>query len=228
MRTPLPWSHSILSMFENCPHQFSEVKVYKRVQEKPIDKREWGIRAHKALEDACAGRQPLGEEFKHLQPFVELIRSWQDMKGAKVYLEHKLAINKDATPCGFFADDVWARCVHDVLYIQHGGERAIALDWKFGRRKTSEQMLRAALITFINYPNVNLIRTDYVWAKEGVRDPEFWTRDSMEQMWEKVLPVLKEYRQAFKDERWPKRESGLCRGYCPVSTCEYYREKPNK
>jgi hypothetical protein len=221
---PLPWSHSLLSTFENCPKQLAEVKVYKRVKEKPIDQRDWGIRAHSAIEDACKGR-PLEPEMTLYQPLVDLVLGWKRTKGAEVYLEQKLAINKDLQPCGFFADDVFGRCVLDVNYIMPGGEQAIFIDWKTGKRKPSDQLERAALIGFANYPNVQLIRTDFVWVKDGVRDPAHFARADIPRMWEKLLPLLKEYRKAFKDENFPPRESGLCKGWCPVESCQFWSKK---
>lgn len=226
--TPLPWSYSSLSGVDNCPKQHKEVKVTKRFKEIPHDKNDWGIRAHKALEDACAGRRKLDPEMGHFQPLVDMVHVWAKDRtddGALLRLEYKLAITKEMKGCEFFGNGVWGRCVIDVMRILPGGKRAIILDWKTGKRKPSEQLMLCALFVFINHPEVDLIRADFVWLKDGARDTAMWTRDQIPEMWEKMLPLLTQYRNAFVKDQWPARESGLCRGYCPVTDCTFWKEK---
>lgn len=225
---PLPWSYSALSSVDNCPKQHLEVKVLRNVKEIPHDKNDWGVRAHKALEDACAGRRKLEPEMEHFQPLVDMVHEWAKDRtddGAFLGLEHKIAITKDLKPSQFFGDGVWGRGVIDVLRILPGGTKAIVMDWKTGKRKPSEQLILCALMVFYNYPRVDLIRTDFVWLKDGHRDKAYYARADIPEMWEKLVPLLSQYKDAFLKDSWPPRESGLCRGYCPVTSCTYWKPK---
>jgi hypothetical protein len=39
------------------------------------------------------------------------------------------------------------------------------------------------------------------------------------------MPDIKQYQQAFVQDVWQARQSGLCHGWCPVTTCEYWKPK---
>jgi hypothetical protein len=227
---PLPWSPSAISSVHNCPRQHHEVKVLKRVKEEPKDANEWGIRVHKNLEDACAQRAKLPEDVKYLQPFVDMVAEWrrgiERSKTGFLGLEYKMAINKNLEPVNFFAADVWGRLVSDAIYVMPSGDKAIILDWKTGKRKPSSQMLYNALLAFCHFPSVNFIRTNFVWLKENTQDPAVFARADLPALWQKAMEELKVYRDVFVNETWIPRESGLCNGWCPVKTCEYW--KPGK
>jgi hypothetical protein len=53
-------------------------------------------------------------------------------------------------------------------------------------------------------------------------------RDQIGAVWGEFLPNLKQYAQAFKEDIWQPRQSGLCGGYCPVTDCEFWRPKRRK
>ena len=226
---PLPWSYSLLDKYDNCPHSFAEVKVYKRWKDKPHDANEWGNRAHKGVELACKQEKPLEPEMAYLQPLVTMVDGWRmgctEENGGLVMVEKKLAINLKLEPCDFFSNDVFGRGVADILYVFPKAKKARILDWKTGKRKQSEQMIYLALLTFYNYPTVDLIRTDFVWIKDGKNDPRIFAREDIPAMWQMVTPLMAEYKQAFKDENWPKRTSGLCKGWCAVENCEHWSKK---
>ena len=40
--------------------------------------------------------------------------------------------------------------------------------------------------------------------------------------------LFPQYAQAFKTDTWQPRPSGLCNGWCPVKTCEFWQPKRNK
>ena len=103
---------------------------------------------------------------------------------------------------------------------------AYALDWKTGKRKPDSQQLRLfALLVFAHYPHVQECKTEFVWLKTGERDDAVYRREQEAEMWQPFLPSLARYNAAFKQEMWAPRKSGLCRGWCPVTSCEFWSPK---
>jgi hypothetical protein len=45
------WSYSALKEYTNCPKQYQEIKVLKRVSKKQTEQMLYGTEVHKALED---------------------------------------------------------------------------------------------------------------------------------------------------------------------------------
>ena len=57
----------------------------------------------------------------------------------------------------------------------------------------------------------------------------FWTNlQEIDSLLAMVAPTLFEYAAAFKADTWTKKQSGLCKGWCPVKSCEFWEEKRKK
>ena len=52
-------------------------------------------------------------------------------------------------------------------------------------------------------------------------------RGDAPKMWQKFVPALTQYVEAFHTDIWQERQSGLCRGGCPVKKCAYWTPKPD-
>jgi hypothetical protein len=230
--TPLPWSFSLLELYETCPRKFYEIQVAKSVVDAPSEASDWGNRVHKALDDGITRNVPLEPEMATFQPWLDTVNNWK--LSGDVYGEQKLAVNKNLESTSFFAKEVFGRGIVDVVHIfkrnkTTGDTWARVIDWKTGKRKSTNQLMIASLLAFAAYPKVDAVRTDFVWFKE--LDPKknlttgYYSRSEVPNMWEQLLPELKRYREAFKTEQWPERPSGLCNGWCPVKQCKYWRPK---
>lgn len=211
------WSHSSLSQYEICPKQYHEVRVVKSVVPTEGEASLYGTRIHKELELAVKQDKPLAEEAKHLQPVVNSIKlagpQWQEV-------ERKLAIDRDRNPIAFESKDAWCRGVVDWLGIK--GAAAIALDYKTGKRKLTDQLLLMALLIFANYPEIDRVYTGFLWLKlNGKVDSQKFDREEIDRLWGVFEERLAKLAFSYEMDQWPARPNGLCKQYCDVVTCRY-------
>ena len=218
----LPLSFSSISTFDTCPRQFHHLYVLTDVKSKDNEANLWGTKCHKEIEDYLKeGREIDDEAPKRALPLIQTIRKLQ---GAE-QVEWKWALNTDWSATGFF-DAPMLRGVIDWLVVT--GEKAIVADWKFGRRKeNSDQLKLFALAVFLHHPEVQKVRTMYVWLKEGQGAPTVadYTRDQVYELkayWgAKTQPIGERLELGV----FPPKRSGLCRGWCPVTSCEHCEER---
>lgn len=231
---PLPWSHSALSDFLNCPKAYYHKRIAKDVHDPPNDAGLAGDFVHKSFEAYLKDGTPLPDSYP------ESIRDWpagiRTPAAYKDYLdaikempgtllpECRYAIDINGTPCDFFAPHVWCRAILDVLVID--GQRATVLDHKTGKRKEDTRQLKlSALMVFAHHPEVQVVRTGYFWMKEEAADTETYVRAGAEKLWEEFMPDLNRYRDAARTMTFSPRPSGLCNGWCPVTGCEFWKPK---
>lgn len=238
-RKPLPWSHSALGDFLNCPKQYFHKRIAKDVQDVQGEAALWGDQVHKFFEanilqfngqtaDAdeiwatlrLQGMDP-DESFKVYLPYLQRVL---EIERDAIFPERQYAIGKDLKPCDWFDKDVWCRGIIDVLITK--GDRAYAIDWKTGKRKLGNKQLKLfALLVFLHHPEINSVKTGFVWLKEGLSDYETFERKDEAVLWQDFIGDLARYNAAFKSDMWMPRKSGLCRGWCPVSSCEFWEPK---
>jgi len=221
---PLPWSHSSLENFKNCPKQYYHLKVIKDVKDTPGEAALWGDMVHKQFERVLKTGEALPETLGDYESYIAGIRSLP----GEVIAEQQLALNRDMTPCNWFDKQVWVRGIVDVLVID--GERAVVLDHKTGknRKPSSRQLMLFALLVFEHYPAVRVCKTSFAWLKfkdspGGFLDTEIFRREQIPEMWQEFLPDLKQFVKAFKTETFTPRQSGLCNGWCGVKSCEHWK-----
>lgn len=214
MSRPLPWSYSALSKFTTCPHQFYEVRILNNFKDEPGEAALWGTYVHKCIEDAVETGVAIPENTKKYAPQV-----WAAIGGGlkNVRAEVKLAINTHMEPCEWA--DRWCGSISDILKIE--GDTAWVIDWKCGGKiKPTTQLKLNALMVFYNYPEVNTCHTSFEWLQFDQRNTDTHTRDQIPELWKSFESDLRQYAQAFRTDVWQKRPSGLCKNYCPVTTCE--------
>jgi hypothetical protein len=216
----MAWSYSALTSFETCPHRHFKTRIEKSVQDPPGADAQWGTRVHKALEDRLnAGpAQPITGALAVYEKFAERL---ERIRGtATLTTERRIALTSDLNETSYFAKDVWLRVVVDVL-IHHGNE-ATALDWKTGKRKPdTEQLELTAAALFALYPEVQAVKTAYIWLKEDAFDRVDFVRDDAPRIWSNFTPRVQRLEQAVATGEFPKKPSGLCRKWCPVKSCEF-------
>ena len=221
--TPKPWSYTALEDFVNCPRAFAEKRVFKSVIEPKSEQMLWGEHVHKVFEDRQADGVVLPVDLEHHEPFMQKL---QDMPGI-LGVEQRIALNTAGQPCEFFGENVWYRGVIDYRKIDN--RRAYILDHKTGKQHSKFGQLQLfALHTFAEYPEVQAIKAEYYWTQTESTTGEVYTRDMMPKLWGKFIPDLKQYRQAFIEDTWQPRQSGLCNGWCPVTGCEFWKPRRMK
>jgi hypothetical protein len=72
------------------------------------------------------------------------------------------------------------------------------------------------------------VRCEYYWTQTKSTNGQTFERKQIPEMWQEFLPGLKQYAQAFHEDIWQPRQSGLCKGWCPVTDCEFWAPKRRK
>lgn len=216
MATMPAWSYSSLTAFETCPRRYHLTKVVKTVKEPPTEATTHGNDVHKAFEDAVIKQQPMPPKYDEWQPIVMRLQS---AKG-KREPELKLAINKSFQPVTWFDKTAWCRGIVD-LSIENG-DKALALDYKTGKRKPdSTQLQLFAALLFHHKPYLENITTSFVWLKEKKLDTERFERGQIGNIWQEFMPRVQRMETAFEKDKWIPQPSGLCRAWCPCTDCEF-------
>jgi hypothetical protein len=82
-----------------------------------------------------------------------------------------------------------------------------------------------AMLVFMLFPLVTNIKVGFAWLQEKINDKDEFDRADMFRLWEEFLPSMMQYKTAFNTDVWQPRPSGLCHGWCPVKTCEFWKPK---
>lgn len=211
------WTYSQLDKFETCPRQFFHVRVAKDVVEPPTEATIWGEKVHTAFENRIKDGTPLPEGMTQWEPFATKLTR---LRGDK-YCEQQMAVDKNFQPAPW--GSAWTRGIADLLVVDN--THAVVMDYKTGKRKLTEQLMLYAGYTFAHYPQVQTVTTGFVWLKDRKIDKETFTREHVPKIWNTFLPRVRKLELAYEKNAWPCRPSGLCRGWCPVKTCEFYKNK---
>lgn len=217
---PRPWSHTALEDFVNCPRSFFEKRVAKSVREAETEQQLWGTYVHEAFERRLRDGRSLPDELEGHEPFMQKL---EELRGQQAF-ERKIALNRSAEPCDFFGNRVWFRGVIDHELID--GDYALLTDYKTGKQHQKFGQLKLfALWCFAAYPALRAMDAQYYWTQSMTTTRERYTREMVPLLWKAFIPSLRQYAEAFKTETFTPRPSGLCNGWCPVTSCEFWKPK---
>ena len=217
---PKAWSYTALEDFINCPKSYYEKRIAKSVVEAESEQMRWGNYVHKQFETHLRDNTPLDPQLDSHQKFLTLLR---ELPGTPSY-ERKVAFDRAVQPCTYFAPAVWWRGIIDFTVVN--GTTARIVDYKTGKKHEKFQQLKLfALHTFAANPQVNQVAVQFYWTQAHITSTEFYTRDQIPWLWSWFIPHLKQYREAFATNVWQPRPSGLCNGWCPVTTCQFWKPK---
>lgn len=210
------WSYSSLTAFETCPRRYYLTRVTKQVVEPQTEATTHGNAAHKAFEISVEKKVPLPQGYEAWQPIVEKIQR----VSAKRETELKIALNKDLKPVSWFDKSAWCRGIID-LNVENG-TKALALDYKTGKRKaeSTQLMLFAGLLMHAK-PHIERVRTAYLWLKDRKIDSSVFNRHSLSEIWGEFVPRVQRMEAAYEKEKWQPQPSGLCKAWCPCTGCEF-------
>lgn len=216
---PFSFSYSRLKNFESCPKRHYHVDVVKDVREEESEQLKWG----NALHDAFAKRLSKGTP---LPKGMEIYEHWMEKlvtPGGNLHVELKLAMNKDFAPVEFFDRTAWFRGVCDALMVK--GPVGLAIDWKTGKIvEDSQQLALMAACVFAHFPDLQALRTEFVWLKEDATTRADFRRTDMPRMWSSLWPRIEALRHAHETTSYPAKPGFLCRRWCPVSSCPHHGE----
>lgn len=209
------WSYSKIKNFETCPKRYWHYDVSKDVKEPEGEALQYGNAVHAALAAALLGGE-LPAHFKNLQPWIDRILT----REGKILTEQKLAITNEFEPCDWFAKTAWYRGIADVIKIT--GRVALAIDWKTGKIvDDGSQLALMAQCIFSHHPDVQRIRTEFVWLKEDATTRADFARDDMADVWKGILPRVTLLQNAHETMTFPPKPGGLCRKWCAVHSCPH-------
>lgn len=209
------WSYSKIKNFETCPKRYWHYDVNKDVKEPEGEALQYGNAVHAALAAALLG-DPLPNHFKNLQSWVDRIVT----REGKILTEQKLAITNEFEPCDWFAKTAWYRGIADVIKIT--GRVALAIDWKTGKIvEDGSQLALMAQCIFSHHPDVERIRTEFVWLKEDATTRADFARKDMADVWKGILPRVSLLQNAHETMTFPPKPGGLCRKWCSVHSCPH-------
>jgi len=213
------WSYSKLKNYETCPKRHFHCDIQKDVVEEESEALMYGNAVHKALAERLSKGTPLGEPFKHLEPWAAKLLT----NDGNLLVEQKYAIRSDFGPTEFFAKDAWYRGIGDVVKIV--GPVALILDWKTGKvLEDSQQLALMAACVFAHYPDVQKVRSEFVWLKEDATTRADFAREDMPRVWNNLLPRVKSLESAYTSMSFPPKPGNLCRRWCPVKQCPHNGE----
>lgn len=210
------WSFSKKKNFDTCPKRHYETDILKNYTESS-EALTQGNEVHDALARACSGKAPLPEPMGYLQKWVDVVRtSPGDLK-----VEEKYAITRDFQKTAYFAPNVWYRGICDTLKLHN--TTATALDWKTGKvTHNSVQLMLMATCIFVHYPQIETVKTRFVWLQDDCTTREVWQRSTIMREWTSLLPEIKAMEDASKTLTYPPKPGKLCRSWCPVSSCPFF------
>lgn len=215
-----PLSYSRLSTFENCQQQFDYLYVTKNVQVVESEAMAYGTRVHEALEMYAKSRD---EKYltRETRKWKSLIDRLLEKKGTHLY-EYQMALTPELEPCDWMAKDVWLRGIADVLVVD--GDTAYCLDWKTGKvRDNPTQLQLFACMVFLHFPEVQTVKTAFVWLKFDQVTDMIYKRSMFDPMWRNLMQRFDYVQETIDLGVFEAKPSGLCRWCAARDICPYGR-----
>lgn len=213
------WSFSSLNDYTNCPRAYQLKRVTKECKQSETEAMRHGTIQHEHLEFRVAKGTTLPDELQWMEPKIKLMED----SGGKLVAEQAVGLTKGLTPTEFFSKDVWVRGKLD-LTVQFP-EYSVVLDWKTGKRKfDSDQLMLFAGFEFAARPEIDRVKTGYVWLKSKAIDSEEFRRKDVPIIWGHFMPKVERLNKSYEKDDWPCRPSGLC-GWCPATKAQCKNSK---
>ena len=213
-----PWSFSKIKAFEQCPKQFYHMRIVKDYIESETEAMLYGTAFHTAAEEYIRDNKPMPPQFDYAVATLDKLRA----KPGNKLCEYKLGVTKDLEPCGFTDEGVWFRGIADLIILDD--DVAWVVDYKTGksaRYADKGQLELMALVVFKHFPQVEKVKAGllFVVSKDLIKD--VYTKEQVPALWEKWLADYSKLEQAFKNDMWNPKPSGLCRRHCAVTECAH-------
>lgn len=221
------WSYSKLKNWRDCPRKHGEVDLAKKWSEGGENEHiQFGNAVHEAMEHRLFHGTPIPA---HLQSTLQMnletaagkvlqgdanAEAWMKRTGGLLLPEQQLAMTDDFQPAEWMdrTKMVWLRAKIDVTKIL--GPAALLYDWKTGKvsDRESDQLVISAAMIFAKYPQVQKIRTCYVWLKPDATTTLDVTRDQMPEFWTKILPEIARYTKDVQTSNFRRSLRGFADG----------------
>lgn len=218
---PKAWSFTALDAFESCPRQYWHEKVDPARPKVPATKEMlWGREVHIKFEKYLLYKTPLSAD---LQVHAEFLDAFRAQPG-EIAGEEEINLDLGLQACGKWDKRIWYRGQIDA--VKRNGPHTHLLDHKTGKFKSDFRQLKSfAFHEFRTKPHVETVKADYYWTQTRGTSGETYHRSQMWDLLREFAPALTRFANAFKNDVWQPKQSGLCNGWCSVTTCEYWKPK---
>jgi hypothetical protein len=81
-----------------------------------------------------------------------------------------------------------------------------------------------ALMVFAHFPEVQSIKAGLLFIVHTSFVDESYKRSQVEELWGHFRPDLQRLQSSYDTGVWNPNRTPLC-GWCPVTSCEYYKER---
>lgn len=212
-------SHTFHTSWKQCPRKAWHSYIAKDIEREDTAAMRWGTHVHKALDAFIGQGEPLPDELAHHGHLYAFPHG-----DYTVYSEHKLGIKEDGSACDFFAPDVYARGVLDVVLLPNRrADLAMLIDHKTGKvREEPDELQFHAVLLQAHNPLLRSIKGWYNWLAADKMGTVHDLSDTKKYL-QRILLQQARIEQAFPlgSEAFPPRQSGLC-PWCPVKQCEFH------
>jgi hypothetical protein len=218
------WSYSSLKTFQQCPKKYYHLKVAKDVKDDGSEATIYGKELHKVAEDYVRDNVPIPERFKFIQKTVDALKNIPGEKHTEIELGVTNTGGK-LSACGFYDKNAWYRGIADLLIIN--GDEGYLVDYKSSKNAKYADLKQLDLLAaavFIHFPDIKSLKSALIFVVSN----EFVNKEHSSQhklaYFEHVRFDLERLEVAMKTGVWNAVSSPLC-GWCPVKTCQNYRER---
>lgn len=210
-------SYSSISYFENCPRRYQEVKIRKTFADAPFDKASLGTQIHLAFEEHIRDGKPLPERFFSYEDTMATIRA---TPGEKL-CEQKVAVNAACDPVDYWDRSAVLRGSCDLVVMD--GDSATVADYKSGAAKNPQpdQIELMAMFIFRMFPQIKRINGVLIFVEPRVLHTEYYVATDVDRIWQKWRGKMTKVDTAIRTGTFPEKPSGLCKLYCPVTSCNH-------
>lgn len=225
LNKPMAWSFSVLDAYDTCPMQLKETRLTKRFS----DRNKWGAAGtndHSAIENRVIKGQRLPP---HLAPHEAAIDRLTRIPG-ELRAELELCVTESWQPTGWFSKDAWARAKIDLSIFDRPSKTVCQFDWKSGKYRKDSRWLQLEINNLLfdamtkSYDvEVKQFNNALVWLghKCEIESLIVFQKD-MPGIRERVMKKVEVYAEAYEKDRFPAKQNGLCKQFCPVTSCKFH------
>ena len=217
----IPHSYSRIKEFETCGLRFYETVVLKNWGTPRSAAILEGDEIHAAMATALTTGQPLPMKYRIHQKWIDKLLRTE----GELFVEQKWAITKDLQQTTWHSPRAWFRSIADAGKINMEKQVGCAVDWKSGKshnQKDDLQLIMIGLVMLVHFPEIEAVKTDYVWLNEEHQTTKIVYRHEVADLWSKIIPRIQALEAATGPEDFKPRYNSFCKSWCPVRSCFYW------
>lgn len=215
----MKWSFSAIKQLTTCAKQYHEVRVLNNFVIPDTEHTLYGKAVHTSLEEYVRNGKPLPKNYQRFQKAVDAL---MQIPGER-HVELKMGLKEDrVTACDFDDPEYWVHGIADLVIIN--SNEAFSVDYKTGspRYVDTKQLKLMALMIFAKFPAIERVRSGLLFLLHDMFVPDDYDRSQIDKLWKSFREPLELHNIYTTSGNWPANPSGLCKKFCPVSTCTYH------